>query len=140
MQQRTMGEMVRDQRPLAMSPETTIQEACTAMRQRRVGAVLVVDDQGHLAGIFTGRDALSCLAQNRQASSTTLADVMTRNPVCLAPVQHAHDALQVMHDMGVRHVPVTEAGRVVGIISRYDFRAREHARHDEETGFFEMLR
>jgi CBS domain-containing protein len=140
MQDRTMGEIVRDQRPLSMGPDATVQEACAAMHQRRVGAVLVVEDGDRLAGIFTGRDAVRMLAERRDARTTRLRDVMTRGPVTLPPEGHAMDALRLLSDCGFRHLPVCREGRVVGIVSRYDFRAREHGRLDEETGFFEILR
>ncbi|MCS6892939.1 MAG: CBS domain-containing protein [Rhodovarius sp.] len=140
MRSREVAELIRDQRPLTMPPETTLSAAAQAMHQRRVGAVLVTDPEGRLLGIFTGRDALRCLATGRDAATCTLAEVMTRNPQTIGPHATAMDALRLMNDMGVRHLPIVEEGRVVGIVSRYDFRAMEHRRLDEETGFFEILR
>lgn len=140
MRERTMGEMVRDQRPLTLGPDATVAEACAAMHQRRVGAVLVVEQGDRLAGIFTGRDAVRCLADGLDAKHTKLSQVMTKGCVTLAPDQHAMDALRMLSDCGFRHLPICRDGRVVGIVSRYDFRAREQMRMDEETGFFEMLR
>ena len=58
---------------------------------------------------------------------------MTRNPDHMPPTHNA------MHDGGFRHVPIVDHGRVVGITSIGDFRSHEHARHDEETGFWERL-
>jgi CBS domain-containing protein len=139
MRDRTMAEIIRDQRPLALGPEATVAEACAAMHKRRVGAVLVVEEGDRLAGIFTGRDAVRCLAEGCDAR-TPLGQVMTRSPIALGPDQHAMDALRLLDDSGFRHLPVCRDGRVCGIVSRYDFRAREHARLDEETGFFEILR
>lgn len=139
MRSRDVTELVRDQRPLTLPPETPVHEAAAAMHARRVGAVLVVDEQGRLLGIFTGRDALRCLAR-KQGHACTLRDVMTPGPHTLPPGTPAMDALRVMHDMGVRHMPLVEAGRVVGIVSRYDFRTMEHARLQEETGYFETIR
>jgi len=140
MQDRTMAEIVRNQRPLALGPEATVQEACAAMHARRVGAVLVVEEGDRLAGIFTGRDAVRLLAEGRDARTTRLRDAMTRSCVTLPPDAHAMDALRLLSDCGFRHLPVCRDGHVVGIVSRYDFRSREHARLDEETGFFEVLR
>lgn len=140
MQQRTMGEIARDQHPLAMEPETTVAAACAAMHGRRVGAVLVADAAGQLLGIFTGRDAVRCLAEGCDARHTPLSQVMTHKPVTLAPHHPAIEALRLFKDGGFRHLPVCENGRIRGIVSRYDFRAQEHARLDEETGYFEMLR
>jgi CBS domain-containing protein len=136
---RTMAELVRHQDPLAMPPGATVQEACLAMHRRRVGAVLVVEGTT-LAGIFTGRDAVQCLARQLDPARTSLGQVMSRNPTTLGPKDHAIEALRLMNDGGFRHLPVVEQGRVLGIVSRYDFRSEEHGRMDEETGFFEVLR
>lgn len=140
MPQRTLGEIVRNQAPLALPPTATVAQACAAMHSRRVGAVLVADAQHRLLGIFTGRDAVRLLAEGLDAKATPLSAVMTRNPTTLGPKATAMDALQAFGDCGFRHLPVVEDGRVVGIVSRYDFRAQEHARMDEETGFMEALR
>jgi CBS domain-containing protein len=140
MPQRTLGEIVRDQKPLMMAPEASVAAACAAMHARRVGAVLVVDADQRLQGIFTGRDAVRLLAEGLDAKATALAAVMTRNPTTLGPRATAMDALLLLTDCGFRHLPIVDGGHVRGIVSRYDFRAREHARLDEETGFLEALR
>lgn len=140
MPQRTMGEIVRDQKPLMLGPAATVSEACAAMYARKVGAVLVTDEDRRLLGIFTGRDAVRLLAEGLDAKSTRLDAVMTRNPTTLGPKATAMDALLLLNDCGFRHVPIVDGGRVVGIVSRYDFRAREHARMDEESGFMEVMR
>lgn len=139
MPSRHMAEIIRHQDPLALPPGASVQEACTAMHRRRVGAVLVVEER-FLAGIFTGRDAVRCLALGIDPAHTALGHVMTAKPVCLRPEDDAIEALRLMNDGGFRHVPVVREGQVVGIVSRYDFRTDEHRRLDEETGFFEILR
>jgi CBS domain-containing protein len=140
MRERSMAEIIRDQHPLSLPPDATVAEACAAMHRRRVGAVLVTEADDRLLGIFTGRDAVHCLAQGCDASHAKLRDVMTPNPITLAPGQSAMDALRLLDNCGFRHLPICRDGRVCGIVSRYDFRAMEHARMDEETGFFEILR
>ncbi|MBR0683164.1 CBS domain-containing protein [Roseomonas eburnea] len=140
MPQRTMGEIVRDQKPLTLAPTATVSEACAAMYARKVGAVLVVDEDRHLLGIFTGRDAVRLLAEGLDAKATRIDAVMTKNPTTLGPRATAMDALLLLNDCGFRHVPIVEGGHVVGIVSRYDFRAREHARLDDESGFMEVMR
>lgn len=140
MRDRTMGEMVRDQNPLTLGPDATVAEACAAMHRRRVGAVLVVDPGKRLAGIFTGRDAVRCLAEGLDAKHTRLRQVMTRDCTTLPPEGHAMDALRLLTDCGFRHLPICRDGEVIGIISRYDFRAREQMQLDDESGFFEMMR
>jgi CBS domain-containing protein len=140
MPQRTLGEIVRDQNPLMLGPDATVAAACAAMHQRRVGAVLVADADRRLLGIFTGRDAVRLLAEGLDAKATRLDAVMTGNPSTLGPRATAMDALLLLNDAGFRHVPIVEDGRIVGIASRYDFRAKEQARLDDETGFLEAMR
>ena len=137
---RHMSEIVRDQEPLVMSPRTSVKHACQRMRERRVGAVLVIDRNDRLIGIFTGRDAVCrVLAQGKDAAETTLADVMTLDPCCMSPASPAIEALRLMNDGGFRHVPVVSGKKVVGIVSHGDFRGREKDRLDEETGIWERI-
>ncbi len=140
MRERTMAEVTRDQRPLSMGADETVAAACATMHDRRVGAVLVTGPGGRLVGIFTGRDAVRCLARGCDARHTRLREVMTADPVTLAPERSAIEALRLLDNCGFRHLPICRDGKAVGIVSRYDFRAMEHARLDEETGFFEVLR
>lgn len=121
---RRMGYIARYQNPVLMTPAATVREACMEMREKHVGSVLVVDEHEHLLGIFTGRDGLRLLAQGK-GSDTTLREAMTKSPVTVAPDQKAIDALRAMSDGDFRHVPVVERGRIVGIVSRSDFKGEE---------------
>jgi len=120
MTNRSMSEIVRRQKPLTMRPEATVREACREMDTRRFGAVLVTDEKGRLLGIFTGRDAVRCLAKRRDPAAMALHEVMTRDPQTLPP---GSTAIEV----------------VVGIVSRGDFRGLELDRLDEETGIWERI-
>jgi CBS domain-containing protein len=140
MTNRQMADIVKDQEPVTLPATATVREACQRMRERRVGAVLVVGGDRRLVGIFTGRDAVArVLADTKDAGRTTLADVMTRDPETMPPGRTAIEALRLMNDGGFRHVPVVDNGRVVGIVSQGDFRGLEKARLDEETGLFERI-
>jgi CBS domain-containing protein len=137
---RHMSEMVRDQNPLTLPPDASVQEACRRMRDRRVGAVLVTGPGRRLVGIFTGRDAVArVLAEGRDAAATTLSEVMTAEPDTMPAGQNAIEALRMMRDGGYRHLPVVEGKAVVGIVSSGDFRGLEQARLDEETGLWERI-
>lgn len=133
--------IVREQDPLVLPPETSVQKACEQMSRRRVGAVLVTVAQRRLAGIFTGRDAVRTLAEGRDPSRTPLSSVMTRDPKTIAPERTAIDALRAMGDGGFRHLPVVAEGNVVlGIVSRGDFRGLELDRFETETALWERMR
>lgn len=136
---RDMADLIRDQDPLMLSPETTVMEAARHMRDRRVGAVLVTEGD-RLVGIFTGRDAVvRVLADGHDPVTTTLANVMTYRPETMSPAHTAIEALRLMRDSCCRHLPIVHQGRVVGIVSRGDFRGLEQDRLDEETGLWERI-
>jgi len=137
---RKMAEIVRTQKPLTLPLTATVQQACEQMHARKMGAVVVVNRKGDLAGIFTGRDAVRLLGEGKDGKATQLKDVMTRKPHHLPPRHTAIDALRWMRDGGFRHVPVVHEGLVIGVVSRGDFRGLEQDRLDVETGIWEGMR
>ena len=137
---RKMSDVVKNQVPVTLPPDATVRDAYQCMRDRRVGAVLVTEGDRHLLGIFTGRDAVHrVLAEGKSAARTKLAEVMTREPDTMPPGKTAIEGLRLMEDGRYRHVPVVEGGRVVGIVSRFDFSGIELDRLDEETGLWERI-
>jgi CBS domain-containing protein len=138
---RRLSDITFEQDPLVLLNRTPVDEACRCMSDRGVGSVAVVDDSGRLVGVFTGRDAVGrVLARRRNPATTPLADVMTGNPQTLSPEQTAIDALRLMWDGGFRHLPLVKHGRVVGVVSRGDFRGVEFGRHEEERELWEHMR
>jgi CBS domain-containing protein len=121
-----------------MQANETVQEACKAMHGKHIGSVLVIDEHQKLQGIFTGRDAIRLLA-NGKGGHTSLANAMTRHPVTVIPEQRAIDALRAMSDGGFRHVPVVENERIVGVVSRADFKGQELDRLEEEESLAERI-
>ena len=85
MTNRKLADLVKDQKPLVLAERETVQEACRCMWERCTGLVLVVNDHQRLTGIFTGRDAVSTLAQGKSAEIATLAQAMTPNPITITP-------------------------------------------------------
>lgn len=138
MPQRRMADIIR-RKPVTLPATATVQDACRLMREHRIGAIMVVDANGGLEGIFTGRDTVRLLADGKNSAHAHLHAVMTHTPNHLPPQHSAIDALRLMHDGGFRHIPVVEHGRVVGIVSHGDFASFEHARLDDETGIWERL-
>lgn len=140
MSNRLLATIIKDQRPLILNRTQTIQKACEEMWRRRAGSTLVVDAQGNLCGIFTGRDAVRALSNGQSASTTSLGDAMTTDPVTISPDHRAIDALRAMCDGGFRHVPVVESGRIWGVVSRGDFTGMELDRIEEEEHLWECIR
>lgn len=138
---RKLSDVIFEQRPLTMNETASVMAACERMRDTQAGSVLVTGDNGRLVGIFTGRDAVCrVLAQGRDAATTHLADVMTAKPATMSPEQTAIDAMRLMWDGGFRHVPLVKNGKVLGVVSRGDFKGMEHSRHEEERDLWEHMR
>ena len=136
---REVASIVQNQKPLVLAEDETVQRACQAMSESRSGSVLVIDRQQRLSGIFTGRDAVRLLAQGADVDATRLARAMTPNPVTIAPESHAIDGLRAMSELGFRHLPVIENGRIHGVVSRSDFTGIEIDRLDEEEHLAECI-
>jgi CBS domain-containing protein len=116
------AQIVRHQDPLMLPPDTSVMEAARQMHARHVRAVLVIEGDAILVGIFTERDAISrVLATGRDPVTTTLADVMTNNPETITPEQTAAEVLRLMKEVRVRHLPVVADGKTIGIVVRNDF-------------------
>lgn len=128
--------MIIEQREAVNAPENmTVSEAACLMREKQVGAVMVVEE-GKLVGVFTERDALfRVVAECRDAKTTRLTEVMTPNPRTIHPDRPFPDALHLMHEGGFRHVPVVEDGRPVGMVS-----ARDALGPELEDFVYELLR
>jgi CBS domain-containing protein len=140
MPNRELREIIRRKDPVTLPLNASVHQGCKLMRDRRVGAILVTEADGRLAGLFTGRDAVGrVVAEALDPTTTTLGSVMTVQPDILKPNARAIDALRMMQDGGYRHLPILDGTRIVGIVSHGDFTGLERARLDDETGFWEIL-
>ena len=109
--------VMRQTKVLKAPPETPVGKASVLMAKRNVGAVMVVEG-GRLVGIFTERDLVfRVVAQGLDVEKTRLSEVMTPSPEVVAPDKPFGFALSIMHEKGFRHLPVVDAGRIVGIVS-----------------------
>lgn len=125
MTNRPLTYLIRNREPLTLPKEATVREACRAMLKQGCGSVLVIDARRRLAGIFTGRDVVRLLASRRGAAETPLAKAATRKPETVPADARAIDALRLMLKGGFRHVPVTDDGVLIGIVSRGDLKGME---------------
>ena len=120
------AQIVRNPNPVTLPSSTTVIQAALRMDSRNVSAVLVTEGDANLVGIFTGRDAVSrVLADGKDPATTTLAEVMTYNPVIVTPRHTALEALQLMEAARCRHLPMVHDGKIVALVSRGDFRGLE---------------
>ena len=100
--------------------DQTVIEALELMAAKNIGAVMVVDDD-RLVGIFSERDyARKGIIQGRKAKSTPISEVMTSGVYTVDPTQTIEDCMEMMSAKRIRHLPVMEGDRVVGLVSISD--------------------
>jgi CBS domain-containing protein len=116
----------------SISPDATVLDAVEKMNQLKIACLLVMDE-GQIVGIFTERDVLQrVVGQMLRPTDTPVSDVMTRDVVCIEPDTHLDDVSTLMKDRRVRHLPVCDHGKVVGMVSIGDVNAM-HASHQQAT-------
>lgn len=105
----------------SVKTDDTALSAAVIMRDRKIAALIVVDDKGDLIGIVTERDMVFRLtAAGKDAATTKISEIMTANPDTLAPGDSASDALELMQTRKYRHLPVTEGRKCIAIVSVRD--------------------
>jgi CBS domain-containing protein len=107
---------------VSLDPAANLMQAVSAMSGAKSGSVLVLD-AGSLVGIFTERDVMQALMSAGNADRARVSAVerwMSRDPVTIEPDTTVADALNQMLFRGFRHLPVTDGGSVVGVVSMRD--------------------
>ena len=97
-----------------------VADAVTVMDGHNVGSILILDDEDKLVGIFTERDIMHCFAKNLSFKDVTMDKIMTPNPVTFDSSTKISHAIEIMSEKKIRHLPVTEGGKLVGIVSYRD--------------------
>ena len=98
-------------------PDTTVFEALRLMAEKDIGALLVFESD-QLVGIFSERDyARKVILQGKSSTETLVGEIMTPQVVYVRPEQTIEECMALMTEKRIRHLPVMEAGLVVGLIS-----------------------
>ncbi len=122
----------------SLPPTATVLEAAQLMNDRHIGSVLVIS-RNRLVGIFTERDVMRrIVAEERSPATTTLVEVMTHAVACAAPHTRLDEIRAVMRERRIRHVPVVDGQRVVGMISIGDLNKAEHDGQAETIRYLEQ--
>ena len=101
----------------SVTPDTIVYDALDLMFQKNVSALLVLDGE-HLLGIFTERDyARKVILQGRASKETLIGEIMTSDLITVTPDASINDCMKLMSSRFIRHLPVLENDKVVGIIS-----------------------
>lgn len=101
----------------SIRPTDSVHDAVTIMNEKGVGALLVTTDEG-VAGILSERDvARKITLSGRIARQTPTSDIMTERVTCVAPELSIDEAMRIMTERRVRHLPITKGKEVLGVIS-----------------------
>lgn len=102
---------------IVVAPDDTVRQAVALLAERRIGAVPVVNGE-EVLGVFSERDLLYCLkAGDTDVLNSPVRDVMTAPAVTVSPEDPVMGALSLMTRRRIRHLPVVENGRMVGLVS-----------------------
>ena len=122
----------------SLPPTATVLEAAPLMNDRHIGSVLVISHD-RLVGIFTERDVMRrIVAEERSPATTTLDAVMTHQVACAAPHTRLDEIRAVMRQKRIRHVPVVDDRRVLGMISIGDLNKADHDGQAETILYLEQ--
>lgn len=125
-------DMIKDHGPIVTCrPEDTIQTAAILLHSNFIGAMPVVDANGKMVGMFGERDIVRAFAtRDPNVANKLVADMMAKNVITCGPEASCAEAMDLMKRNRIRHVPVVEGGKLVGIISVRD--ALEEMRRQSE--------
>ncbi len=121
---RQLGD-IANKTPLSCLPDTPLQQALGLMHAKRVGSILVTNENLHLLGILTRYDILGKILLAGTDLQTPISQVMVQPVRSLSTHHTAQDAAILMSRFGIRHVPVTRDGVLVGIVSERDLFAMQ---------------
>jgi CBS domain-containing protein len=101
----------------SIRPDASVFDAIKTMAEKNIGSLVVLEDE-KLVGIITERIyAREIALKGRTSSQTLVRDIMSTNVICVRPEQSVEECMAVMTAKTVRHLPVLEHGRIVGIVS-----------------------
>lgn len=118
-------------RVIPIHPEETVEVAARKLAHYNIGALPVCEHDGSLCGMVTDRDLVTrCMAANRVPASTTVRQVMTGRVISVKGDMEVSAAAHLMGNQQLRRLPVTENGRLCGMLSLADLAAREESVFD----------
>ena len=126
---------------ISVQPKQSVREAIGLLTKHRIGALVVLDENGRLVGILSERDIIWKTAENEAVFDLSVSEVMTPNVVTGLPQDEIMTVAHVMTERRFRHMPIMEGGRLVGIISIGDVLKlqRDHYRGEIDTLETQML-
>jgi CBS domain-containing protein len=119
---KTVAELlkVKPARVVSVRPEQSVLEAIKVLAAEDIGAAIVMVGE-RLAGIFSERDyTRKVILKGRSSDTTRVEEIMTPNVIVVSPRTKTRECMQLMSEKNIRHLPVVEEGRVIGMVSIRD--------------------
>ena len=119
---KTVAELLRAKpaRVVKVTPDQSVLEAIKILATENIGAAMVMNGE-RLAGIMSERDyTRKVILKGREAETTKVEEIMTPNVVVVNPRTKARDCMAIMTEKNIRHLPVVDDGRVIGMVSIRD--------------------
>lgn len=114
-------QLKRDESTYSVSPQASVYDALKLMAKKNVGAVMVVDENNQMIGIFTERDyARKIVLKGKTSLETPIYEIMTSEMVTVNPEQTLEECMNLMTKWHIRHLPIMENGRLSGMVSMRD--------------------
>ena len=119
----TLGDILTTKKSvelIAITPNHKVMDAIKLMNDRNISAIMVVDITHKLKGMITERDIVRGIATSADYSNQMIEDVMTRNIITFTPSTEVSAAISVVANKKIRHLPVLDGDRIIGIITYRD--------------------
>ena len=106
---------------ITINTQATVVDASKLIKQHRIGALMVRGDGGAIVGIISERDIVTGLSEHgAQLGDMAVSDLMTRDLITCSPDENVNNALGLMSDRGIRHLPVFDGDELAGFVSIRD--------------------
>lgn len=126
-------DLLGNQATISAEPHQTVLEIASMMVEHNIGAVPVLQD-GQLVGIFSERDLMSRVVVNgRDPATTPVSEVMTEDPLTVAPKDPLETCMTLMRRHGFRHLPVCLGRDLIGVVSLRDILLHDLDAKDDEV-------
>ena len=103
---------------ISIKADSSLADAAKTLDEKRIGAVVALSDDGDIVGVLSERDIVRHVARNGEAAlKIIVGDAMTRDVITIESTTNVEEAMQLMTDRRIRHLPVLRNDRLIGVVS-----------------------
>jgi CBS domain-containing protein len=118
---------------VSVTPDDRVDVAARRMNENGISSLVVLDEAGHMAGILSEKDIVSkVVVTDRDPEEVAVAEIMTPDVVTCERVAPIHRAAEIMAERGIRHLPISDRGKIVGMVSSRDIIAYQISAYQKQ--------